>query len=81
METKIEWFGDTWEGKVITFPGNDGQPATSWKLGHKLANNKFKIIPESERAENSGPNVAWVPFSCTEAGTTGPEYVMKVYMQ
>ena len=77
----MQWFGDSWNDKEVTFPAQDDQPSTTWKLGAKLADDKFNCWPRRFVTENSGPSVAWVPFVCEQVGASGPEYVMKIFMQ
>ena len=73
----MKWFGNSWEGKEVVFPARDDQPATTWKLGTKLASERFSLMLPSDNY----PSAAWVPFECKQVGASGPEHVMKIYMQ
>jgi len=77
----MEWFGNSWEGEEVVFPSRDDQPSTTWKLGAKLAEEKSNILPQRWLTAKSGPSEAWVPFACTQVGASGPEHVVKIYMQ
>ncbi|KAH8804894.1 hypothetical protein F5884DRAFT_430267 [Xylogone sp. PMI_703] len=81
MEDAMTWFGDAWDGMEVAFPACDGQPSTTWILGAKLAKDKYALTPAWYPQDRCGPNCAWVPFSCTQVGTSGPEHVIKVHMQ
>ena len=75
----MQWFGNSWEDKEVVFPARDDQPATTWKLGTKLAGEKFNLRPK-RLTDKSGPSGAWVPFECKQVGVSGPEHVMKIYV-
>jgi hypothetical protein len=70
------------ERKLITFPSHGDQP-TTWKLGTKLADEKYSCLPKKLVMDNRGPSVAWVPFVCQQTALrpSGPEYMMKIFMQ
>src|SRR5271154_2341242 len=61
----MQWFGNSWEDKEVVFPARDDQPATTWKLGTKLAGEKFNLRPK-RLTDKSGPSGAWVPFECKQ---------------
>ncbi|RFU28707.1 hypothetical protein B7463_g7605, partial [Scytalidium lignicola] len=77
----MRWFENSWEGREITFPAYDGLPSTTWKLGLKLADERYNQWQASELTEPISPAGAWVVFLCTQVGTPGPEHVMKIHMQ
>ncbi|RFU35279.1 hypothetical protein B7463_g1019, partial [Scytalidium lignicola] len=75
----MHWFGNFWEGMQIDFPERDGKPATTWKLGAKLADEGYNQWPIT--VGPTYPAGAWVPFSCMEVGGSGTEHVIKIHMQ